>query len=207
MEEKTGFAPRLNGFSAAVNRCARGPLDLNSLLVRNPPSTFFARMSGDSMEGAGICDGDLLVIDRSLSPKDGDIVVAFVDGEFVARRFRRAAGGAVSASVAFSRPTDDTSEMIKAVFPKLREIFIEGRRYKKSGVTLWGLESGAAQGELFGPSPERSRLYSSVDEVNRKFGRGTLFPLAEGVDKKWNARRDMLSRAYTTSWDDIISVV
>lgn len=120
---------------------------------------------------------------------------------------RRLPGGAVSASVAFSRPTDDTSEMIKAVFPKLREIFIEGRRYKKSGVTLWGLESGAAQGELFGPSPERSRLYSSVDEVNRKFGRGTLFPLAEGVDKKWNARRDMLSRAYTTSWDDIISVV
>ena len=79
-------------------------------------------------------------------------------------------------------------------------------RYKKSGVTLWGLESGAVQGELFGPSPGRSRLYSSVDEVNRKFGRGTLFPLAEGVDKKWNARRGMLSKAYTTSWDDIISV-
>lgn len=94
MEEKSGFAPRLNGFSAAVNRCARGPLDLNSLLVRNPPSTFFARMSGDSMEGAGICDGDLLVIDRSLPLKDGDIAVAFVDGEFVARRFRRIAGGA-----------------------------------------------------------------------------------------------------------------
>lgn len=94
MEEKSGFAPRLNGFSAAVNRCARGPLDLNSLLVRNSPSTFFARMSGDSMEGAGICDGDLLVIDRSLPLKDGDIAVAFVDGEFVARRFRRIAGGA-----------------------------------------------------------------------------------------------------------------
>lgn len=115
-------------------------------------------------------------------------------------------GGAVSANIAFSRPTDDTSEMIRAVFPKLREIFIAGRRYKKSGVTLWGLEGGAAQGELFGPSPGRSRLYSSVDEVNRKFGRGTLFPLAEGVDKKWNARRGMLSKAYTTSWDDIISV-
>ena len=94
MEEKSGFAPRLNGFSAAVNRCARGPLDLNSLLVRNPPSTLFARMSGDSMEGAGICDGDLLVIDRALPLKDGDIAVAFVDGEFVARRFRRIAGGA-----------------------------------------------------------------------------------------------------------------
>ncbi len=47
MEEESGFAPRLNGFSAAVNRCARGPFDLNSLLVRNPPSTFFARMAGD----------------------------------------------------------------------------------------------------------------------------------------------------------------
>ena len=56
---------------------------------------------------------------------------------------RRLDGGAVSANIAFSRPTDDTSEMIRAVFPKLREIFIAGRRYKKSGVTLWGLESGA----------------------------------------------------------------
>lgn len=122
-------------------------------------------------------------------------------------RFPRALeGGAVSAGVAFSRPTDDTSEMMKAVLPRLREVFIAGRRYKKSGVTLWGLESGAAQGELFGPSPVRSRLYSSVDEVNRKFGRGTLFPLAEGIDRKWSAKRAMLSKAYTTSWDGIISV-
>lgn len=68
------------------------------------------------------------------------------------------------------------------------------------------MRAAQVQGELFGPSPGRSRLYSSVDEVNRKFGRGTLFPLAEGVDKKWNARRGMLSKAYTTSWDDIISV-
>lgn len=84
--------------------------------------------------------------------------------------------------------------MIRAVFPKLREIFIAGRRYKKSGVTLWGLESGAVQGELFGPSPGRSRLYSSVDEVNRKFGRGTLFPLAEGVDKSGTRAGACLAR-------------
>ncbi len=94
MEEKSAHAPRINGFSAAVNRCARGPLDLNALLARNPSATFFARMSGDSMAGEGIFDGDLLVIDRSLAPADGDIVVAYAGGEFVARRFRRVAGGA-----------------------------------------------------------------------------------------------------------------
>lgn len=119
---------------------------------------------------------------------------------------RKLEGGVTSANVVFPRATDDTSEMLKSVFAKLPDIFLEGRRYKKSGITLWGLENGAVQGELFEPSPQKSKLYSSIDEINKKFGKGTLFPLAEGIDKKWKMRRDMLSRAYTTSWKDIISV-
>ena len=53
---------------------------------------------------------------------------------------RKLEGGVASANVVFPRATDDTSEMLKYVLAKLPDIFLEGRRYKKSGVTLWGLE-------------------------------------------------------------------
>ncbi len=78
----------LGGFAAAIGGYARKPLDLNELLVRNPPATFFARMSGDDMMGMGIGDGDILVVDRSANPKDGDIVIFYLESEFLARRIR-----------------------------------------------------------------------------------------------------------------------
>lgn len=61
-------------------------LDINDLVVKHPASTFFVRVEGDSMEGAGIFSGDVLVVDRSLTPKDGSIVVAAVFGEMVVKR-------------------------------------------------------------------------------------------------------------------------
>lgn len=57
-------------------------LDLNKELINNPSSTFFGRVKGSSMIDAGIEDGDLLVIDKSLEPQDGDTTVCFIDGEF-----------------------------------------------------------------------------------------------------------------------------
>lgn len=63
-------------------------LDINDLVVRNPASTFFVRVEGDSMIGAGIFSGDVLVVDRSIVPKDGSIVVAAVYGELVVKRLR-----------------------------------------------------------------------------------------------------------------------
>lgn len=60
-------------------------LDINDLVVKHPASTFFVRVEGDSMEGAGIFGGDVLVVDRSLTPKDGSIVVAAVFGEMVVK--------------------------------------------------------------------------------------------------------------------------
>ena len=63
-------------------------LDINDLVVKNPSSTFFVRVSGDSMEGAGIFSDDVLVVDRSLNPRDGSIVVAAVYGEMVVKRLR-----------------------------------------------------------------------------------------------------------------------
>ena len=60
-------------------------IDLNQLCVRSPASTFFVRASGDSMRDKGILDGDLLIIDRSVSAVDGDIVLAVLDGEFTVK--------------------------------------------------------------------------------------------------------------------------
>ena len=54
-------------------------LDLNELLVKRPAATYFVRVDGDSMIGAGISDGDLLVVDRSLRPADGDVIIASVE--------------------------------------------------------------------------------------------------------------------------------
>lgn len=65
-------------------------LDINEYLVRNPVSTFFFSVEGDSMEGAQIFDGDILVVDKSVRPRHGHVVIAFVDGErLVKRLFRR----------------------------------------------------------------------------------------------------------------------
>ena len=63
--------------------------DIVAHIVKHPAATFFMRVAGDSMIGAGIFDGDLLVVDRSIEAKPGDIVVAVVDGEFTIKRFRR----------------------------------------------------------------------------------------------------------------------
>jgi len=61
-------------------------LDINEYLIRNPVSTFFFPVQGDSMEGAEIFDGDILVVDRSVKAVHGHIVVAFVDGERLVKR-------------------------------------------------------------------------------------------------------------------------
>lgn len=57
-------------------------IDLNKELVKNPAGTFYGRVKGDSMIDAGIYDGDILIIDKSLEPRDGDMAVCFIDGEF-----------------------------------------------------------------------------------------------------------------------------
>jgi len=67
-------------------------LNLNDYLVLHPQATFFMRVKGDAMTGAGIHDGDLLVVDRSLEPVSGRVVVAALDGELVIRRLQHNRG-------------------------------------------------------------------------------------------------------------------
>lgn len=67
-------------------------LDINEYLIRNPVSTFFFPVQGESMQGAEIFDGDILVVDRSVRARHGHIVVAFVNGERLVKRLHRRAG-------------------------------------------------------------------------------------------------------------------
>ena len=74
------------GWPSPAENYVEDTLDLHKLAVKNPPATFFLRVTGDSMIGAGIHNGDLLVVDRSRDPVSGKIVVANVDGELTIKR-------------------------------------------------------------------------------------------------------------------------
>ncbi len=77
------------GFPSPAEDYATMHLDLNRELIKNPASTFYARVSGVSMIDEGINDGDLLVIDKSIEPYDGCLAVCYVDGDFTLKRFER----------------------------------------------------------------------------------------------------------------------
>ena len=74
------------GFPSPAQGYEQQAIDLNELMVSNPPSTFFVRAKGDSMVDAGIREGDMLVVDFSLQPKHGDIVIAQLDDGFTVKR-------------------------------------------------------------------------------------------------------------------------
>lgn len=83
------------GFPSPAEDYVEASLDLNEMLAPNPEATFLVRARGDSMTGAGIGDGDVLVVDRSLEPTHGRIVVAVVDGEFTVKRLYRRNGAVI----------------------------------------------------------------------------------------------------------------
>jgi DNA polymerase V len=69
-----------------------GRLDLNKHLIKHPAATFFVRVAGDSMTGAGIHPGDILVVDRSLEPQDANVVIAVLEDELTVKRISRRDG-------------------------------------------------------------------------------------------------------------------
>ena len=77
------------GFGAAADDYMERGIDLNDQLIRNKPATFFMRVSGSSMINAGIYDGDIVIVDRSLKPQNGKIVIAVIDGEMLIRRYEK----------------------------------------------------------------------------------------------------------------------
>ena len=80
------------GFPSPADDYMEMGIDLNEKLIRHPSSTFFLQVSGESMTGAGIHDGDLLVVDRSVDPRPGRVVVAVLDGAFTLKRLVRYRG-------------------------------------------------------------------------------------------------------------------
>jgi DNA polymerase V len=77
------------GFPSPADDYIENKLDLNNHLIKHPAATFIVRASGTSMIGAGICDQALLIVDRSIEPSHGKIVVAVVNGEFTVKRFHK----------------------------------------------------------------------------------------------------------------------
>lgn len=76
------------GFPSPATDYMTQAIDLNKELVKHPAATFYGRVVGDSMIDGGVDEGDILVIDRSLTAKDGDMAVCFVDGEFTLKYLR-----------------------------------------------------------------------------------------------------------------------
>jgi len=112
------------GFPSPAQDHTQNRVDLNEILILNPLSTFLFHVSGDSMKNAGIVDGDKLVVDRSIEPKHGQVVVACVDNEFTVKRLYRRAG------------------VVKLVpanpdFPTI--VFSDGQEMTVWGIVTWNL--------------------------------------------------------------------
>ncbi|AWI25334.1 LexA family protein [Flavobacterium pallidum] len=76
------------GFPSPAMDFMEAKVDMNDILVKNPKTTFYARVSGNSMINAGIADQDILVIDKSIMPADNHIAVCFIDGDFTVKRIK-----------------------------------------------------------------------------------------------------------------------
>jgi len=77
------------GLSTPADEYMEGGIDLNEQLIKNKPATFFFRMNGDSMNGAGIFSGDVLIVDRSITNVNGKVVIAVLNGEMLVRRLEK----------------------------------------------------------------------------------------------------------------------
>jgi DNA polymerase V len=80
------------GFGAASDDYAERGIDLNEQLIRNKPATFFMRVNSEAMSGSGIFNGDVVIVDRSLEPKNGKVVIAVLDGEMLIRKLEMGNG-------------------------------------------------------------------------------------------------------------------
>ena len=111
--------PVAAGFPSPAQDYFDGRIDLNAHLIKDITSTFVVRVTGDSMERAGISDGDELIVNRALEPKDGSVVIAVLDGELTVKRLRLTATGVV----------------LQAENPKYPDIKVSAL----SELTIWGV--------------------------------------------------------------------
>ena len=107
------------GFPSPADDHLEDTLDLNTHLIQHQEATFFVKAQGDSMIGAGIHQGDILIVDKSLTPKSGKIVIAVVDGEFTVKRLHKYKGNIT----------------LKAENPEFKDIKIRGT----DELIIWGV--------------------------------------------------------------------
>lgn len=107
------------GFGRLFDDINERTIDLNDLIVSNKPATQLLRVCSNSMEGAGICNGDIVVVDRGIKPSNGKVVIAILDGEMLIRRYER--------TINKLYLTPETSKLAK----------IEVGEY--SGCVIWGV--------------------------------------------------------------------
>ena len=113
----------------------------------------------------------------------------------------------LSRTVAFRAATSSTPEILAAVRPAAARLFALGRRYRRAGVLLCGVEPAAGAADLFAEDPAATpgaKLSAVLDAVNAKFGRGAVFPAATGTVRLWRMKRDYLSPRPTTRWSEIL---
>lgn len=77
------------GFPSPAEDYIEQRIDLNGVLIKNPSSTFYAKVKGNSMKGAGVYDGDIVIIDKSLVPSQDSLLVCFLDGEFTLKKVKK----------------------------------------------------------------------------------------------------------------------
>lgn len=105
-----GASAQATGFPSPARDYFHGGIDLNRHLIRDRTSTFIMRVSGNSMAAAGIADGDEIIVDRSLAPRDGSVVVAVLEGELVIRRLRVTGRGVALQADSAARPELEVPE-------------------------------------------------------------------------------------------------
>lgn len=95
------------GFPSPAEDFSDISIDLNKELIKNPSSTFFGRVTGDSMKDLGVEEGDLLVIDKSIIPTEGKLAICFIDGEFTLKKIH------IDANCIWLVPANDNYKPIK----------------------------------------------------------------------------------------------
>lgn len=86
------LVPVSAGYPSPADDYLDGSLDLNQHLIKHPTATFFVRVAGESMREAGIHSGDVLIVDRALTPSDGSVIIAVVNGELTVKRLAKRKG-------------------------------------------------------------------------------------------------------------------
>lgn len=115
----------------------------------------------------------------------------------------------LTVTISFAAPTSATPEILSAVRPAVRRLFVPGKRYRRAGVLLCGLERTGQAMDLFRGDPSKrpsAKLSAVADAINARFDRETVFFAAEGTERRWKMTREMLSGCPTTRWAEVLVV-